>query len=49
MRVPDGPGACSTIGLVNGDRVFGLHDPGVSVFQADEAGMSCLRWAAAIA
>jgi fructoselysine 6-kinase len=42
MRVLAGPNAYSTIELVNGDRVFGPHDLGVSVFQLDEADLSYL-------
>jgi fructoselysine 6-kinase len=42
MRVLDGPNAYSTIELVDGDRVFGPHDLGVSVFQLDEGDLAYL-------
>lgn len=42
MRVLDGPNAYSTIALVDGDRVFGLHELGVSVFRLDEADLAYL-------
>lgn len=43
MRVLDGPNAYSTIELVDGDRVFGAHDLGVSVFCLDDADLEYLR------
>jgi fructoselysine 6-kinase len=43
MRVLDGPNAYSTIALIDGDRVFGPHDLGVSVFQLDAGDLDYLR------
>ncbi len=42
MRVIDGPNAYSTIDLVDGDRVFGRHDLGVSVFRLEQADLAYL-------
>jgi sugar/nucleoside kinase (ribokinase family) len=36
IRVLDGPNAYSTIDVVDGDRVFGSHDLGVSVLRLDK-------------
>lgn len=43
MRVLDGPNAYSTVELIDGDRVFGPHDLGVSVFRLDRADLEYLR------
>ncbi len=43
MRVLDGPNAFSTIELVDGDRVFGPHDLGVSVFRLDAGDLAYPR------
>jgi sugar/nucleoside kinase (ribokinase family) len=42
LRVLKGPNAYSTITLVDGDRVFGPHDLGVSVFRLDQADLDYL-------
>jgi len=42
MRVLDGPNAYSTIEVVDGDRIFGAHDLGVSVFRLDAADLDYL-------
>ena len=42
MRVLDGPNAYASVRLVDGDRVFGDADLGVSVFTLDEADLDYL-------